>query len=61
LIVGAASWLDQIAGRCLDGDLDAVEPMPHELALQQRAQRLVEIGEHRVEWDVDDERPRRLT
>ena len=35
--------------------------MAPELSLKQRAQRLVEVGEHRVERDVNDERHQRLT
>jgi hypothetical protein len=36
--------------------LDAVEAVPAELALEEHAQRLVQVGEHRVQRNVNDQR-----
>ena len=55
MTVGGGELARPLAGRRVERDLDAVEAVPPELALQQRAQRLVEVREHRVERDGDDE------
>ena len=41
------------AGRRVERDLDALEAVALELALEHAAQRLVEVGEHRVEGHLD--------
>ena len=41
------------AGRRVERDLDALEAVALELALEHAAQRLVEVGEHRVERHLD--------
>jgi hypothetical protein len=45
-----------VRGRGVEGDLDALEPVALELATEERAQCLVEIGQRGVQGYVNDGR-----
>ena len=50
-----------VARRGVEGDVDALEAVPLELAAQEVAQGLVQVGEHRVERHVDGQHVPTLT